>query len=66
MTRKNIFEILESNYNVLLEFVAIDELFHSPLLFRCDFQSNGMPITIEDAVDKTCFYAWKQRGSWLQ
>lgn len=63
--RKNIFEILESRYNTFSEFVVIEQLFNSPLLIDNRYYVNGNQTTIVNAVNNTCFYKWKQRGTCL-
>lgn len=63
--RKNIFEILESKYNTFSEFVVIEQLFNSPLLIDNRYYVNGNQTTIVNAVNNTCFYQWKQRGTCL-
>lgn len=63
MVRKNIFEILEEKYNVITEHAVICELFKSPLLITGGFLNPNEPVTIEQAVNDNCFYAWKQRGA---
>lgn len=63
--RKNIFEILESKYNTFSEFVVIEQLFNSPLLIDNRYYVNGNQTTIVNAVNNTCFYKWKQRGTCL-
>lgn len=63
--RKNIFEILESRYDINNEFVVIEQLFNSPLLIDNRYYNNGNQTTIVNAVSNTCFYQWKQRGTCL-
>ena len=63
--RKNIFEILESRYDINNEFVVIEQLFNSPLLIDNRYYVNGNQTTIVNAVNNTCFYKWKQRGACL-
>lgn len=62
MTRKNIFEILEEKYDIQHEYDVILNLFHSPILIR-NYNNTIEPTTIENAINETCFYNWKQRGS---
>ena len=63
--RKNIFEILESKYDINNEFVFIEQLFNSPLLIDNRYYVNGNQTTIVNAVNNNCFYKWKQRGTCL-
>lgn len=55
MTRKNIFEILEEQYDIKDEFKKIVGLF-----FCSTLQTNQV-LPIETVLDNSCFYAWKQR-----
>lgn len=64
MTRRNIFELLAEKYNVEEEFQIILDLFHGKMLMSYR-EMNGTPTSIEQAIDDTCFYFWKQRGSCL-
>ncbi len=65
MTRKNIFEILEENYDIIHEFLVIENLFFSPTIMEYGRYCDGDTIPVEQAVDRHCFYSWKQRGSCL-
>lgn len=66
MTRKNIFEILEEQYDINLELYRISQLFSSFLInykFVIGFREvKNENYTIEDLVSKI-FYDWKSRGS---
>lgn len=66
MTRRDIFEILSSKYDIKAEFHKITELFELPMLFYTNpsnfQQTQG---TVEQMVDSYAFANWKQRGSCL-
>lgn len=66
MTRKDIFEILASKYDLQKEFRKIVKLFNTAMLVYTNplnfQQTQG---TIEQMVDSYAFVNWKQRGSCL-
>ena len=59
MSRKSIFEIIEAKYDIEQEFKTVAGLFFSSTL---NYNTNQL-LPIEQAIDASCFYAWKQRGS---
>lgn len=61
MTRKSIFEILESKYDIEKEFNAINRLFSEPSIVAYMNYDQGQLVPIELAINSTCFYSWKQR-----
>ena len=61
MTRKNIFEILEEKYDIHTAFNSVMMLFNKPSIISYEEYNNGKLIPVEEAIDKHCFYAWKQR-----
>ena len=60
MTRKNIFEILASEYSIQKEFKRITQLFDSPTIINAAATSNPS-VKIEDLFDRI-ISRWKQRG----
>ena len=71
MRRKNIFELLSSNFNLATEAVRIDRLFRKEILFGDWSLSKeyGIPEpenhTLTSFVDKFCFEDWKNRGRFI-
>ncbi|MBO4956525.1 MAG: hypothetical protein J6C50_01685 [Rickettsiales bacterium] len=61
MVRKNIFEILESKYDIEKEFNAINKLFSEPSIVAYMNYDQGQLVPLELAVNSMCFYSWKQR-----
>ena len=61
MARKNIFEILNQKYDVQKEFNAINKLFYTPNIAFYLQQGQNQLIPVEQDIDNTCFYSWKQR-----
>lgn len=61
MTRKNIFEILSEKYDIQKEFNTINKLFYTPSIAVYLQQGQNQLIPVEQAIDNTCFYSWKQR-----
>lgn len=61
MARKSIFEILEEKYDIKNEFDIINGLFSQPSITVYSHYNQGTLISLEKAIDATCFYAWKQR-----
>lgn len=59
--RKNIFEILESKYDIEKEFNVINGLFSKPSIVAYANYDQGQLVPIELAINSTCFYSWKQR-----
>ena len=67
MTRLNMFEILDSKYNIKKEFDKINNLFETPLI---TYPNNNTTLgycmgTIENAVDEMFLILWKQRKSYF-
>lgn len=58
MARKDIFKILEEKYDIEKEFKIVIGLFFHPTLKL----HTNQQVSIEVALDKAYFYAWKQRG----
>lgn len=65
MTRKNIFEILNNNYNILKEIQKIVELSNLKLIIYDDGYTKRTIYTIEEFFDKKIIKDWKQRGSYI-
>lgn len=69
MTRKNIFEILKSNYDVSKEMNKITILFSSKLCYYEDYDryltKHTIGITLEEIFDIEILPKWKQRGTFL-
>ena len=61
MVRKSIFEILEKKYDIKKEFSAIMKLFCTPCIVAYPQFEQGQLIPLEQAIDCSCFYSWKQR-----
>lgn len=61
MVRKNIFEILEEKYDIQDEFNAIIMLFNAPSIVSYEKYNESSLIPVEEAIVRSCFYAWKQR-----
>lgn len=61
MARKNIFEILESKYDIEKEFDVIMKLFTQPCIVIYQQYNQGQLIPLENAINNICFYSWKQR-----
>lgn len=61
MIRKSIFEILEEKYDIRAEFSVVMKLFCSPCIFAYHQQGQGQFVPLEQAIDNSCFYLWKQR-----
>lgn len=62
MVRKNIFEILESKYDIKEEFEVIRQLFIQPCIVYYHGFDKGQLIPLEQAIEISCFYSWKQRN----
>ncbi len=66
MTRKNIFEILEEQYNISKEFDKITTLFNTPLIqhtYEIGYsQRRREEYTLEQIIDID-FYKWRGRGT---
>ena len=60
--RKNIFEILESKYDINNEFEKIKSLFHSNLVSYTNVYRITLTYTYTEMV-KDVFYSWKGRGT---
>lgn len=66
MTRRDIFEILKSKYNITNEMNKIQMLFNSNMCYTTKSYSSKLNYyTIEQVVDEICIHLWKQRGSYL-
>lgn len=65
MTRQNIFELLQENYDIEEEFNIITRLFFMPTITYGPYIGEKSCLTIEQAVDSYIFYTWKQRYSCL-
>lgn len=61
MARKNIFEILESKYDIEKEFDVIMKLFAQPCIVIYPQYNQRQLIPLENAINNICFYSWKQR-----
>ena len=59
MARKNIFELVEENYNISTEITKIDELFFTEKYFRKPLFS----YSLKDIVSRFLFSDWKLRGT---
>ena len=62
MAHKNIFEILNEQYDVQKEFNVINKLFYAPTIAVYLQQGQNQLGPVEQAIDSTCFYSWKQRN----
>ncbi len=66
MTRKNIFEILKSKYEIPIEMSKISMLFYDiKIVARNPLNFNVNECSIEQLFEIFCFTNWKQRGSYL-
>lgn len=66
MTRKNIFEILKSKYEIPIEMSKISMLFYDiKIVARNPLNFNVNEYSIEQLFEIFCFTNWKQRGSYL-
>lgn len=61
MAHKDIFEILEEKYDIQAEFSVVMELFCSPCIVAYRQLGQGQLVPLEQAIDNSCFYSWKQR-----
>jgi hypothetical protein len=62
MARKNIFEILESKWNLYEELSRLRKLFEDIEMITIYGISQS---TIRDFVDEYCFYSWKNRNQYI-
>lgn len=66
MTRKNIFEILKSKYEIPVEMSKISMLFYQiKITARNPLNFEVIECGIEQLFEIFCFTNWKQRGSYL-
>lgn len=64
MTRKNIFEILSSKYDVYEEIRKIKKIFNSKIfVYTNPFNYQKQIYSLEELVDDRVFFHWKQRNS---
>lgn len=61
MTRKNIFQLVEENYNVHEEICKINDLFKD----NCYFIKNVLEYTFEELLEEFLFDNWNYRGTCL-
>ena len=61
MSRKNIFQLVEENYNIQYEIRKLNDLFTRDIYFSCGSTNK----TLKELIDGYLFADWKFRGTCL-